>query len=162
MWLACCKAWSANLQRPDWLRKDLRVALLKGSVALLLQFKWSKDAGALPVSEMKTAVLPLLLSLAHRIGGAAQQDTLPVDEAVTLIHSIIQVSPLAMLSSCEQAEHHVIASLWAFLASHVCAWSLHAVTPPSPLSSGTTTVLSGRCVHAACRCCRPLQQGCRR
>ena len=81
----------------------MRVALLKGSVALSLQFKWSEDADNLPASQMKTAVLPLLLSLAHQIGVAAQQDTLPVNEAVTLIHSIIQVTPLAILSSCEQA-----------------------------------------------------------
>ena len=80
-------------------------------MALLLQFKWSEDAGNLPASQMKTAVLPLLLSLAHQIGGAARQDTLPVNEAVTLIHSVILVSRLAMMSSCEQAADHAIASL---------------------------------------------------
>ena len=91
--------------------RSARVALLKGSVALVLQFKWSEHAGDLPASQMKTAVLPLLLSLAHQIGGAAQQDNLPVNEAVSLIHSIIQVSRLAMMSSCEQAADHAIASL---------------------------------------------------
>ena len=99
---ACCKAQSAIHSRPKWLRNALRAALLKGSVALLLQFKWSEEAGHLPASEMKTAVLPMLLCLAHRIGCAAQQDTLPVSEAVTLIHSIIQVSPLSLMSFCEQ------------------------------------------------------------
>ena len=83
-------------------------------MALLLQFMWSKNASNLPASELKTVVLPLLLSLAHGIGNAVQQDTLPVSEAVPLIHSIIQVSPLAMLFSCEQAASNVIASLSAF------------------------------------------------
>ena len=89
----------------------MRVALLKGSVALLLQFKWREHASNLPAPQMKTAVLPQLLSLIHWIGSAAQQDTLPVNEAVTLIHSIIQVSPLASMPSCEQAAGYVIASL---------------------------------------------------
>ena len=45
-------------------------------MALLLQFKWSEDAGILSASGIKTTVVPLLLSLAHRIGEAVMQDTL--------------------------------------------------------------------------------------
>jgi len=65
--------------------------LLKGSVAMVLQFDWGKDAGSLTLSDLESAVFPLLLTLAHRIGKAAQQDKMPVNEAVTFIHTIIQV-----------------------------------------------------------------------
>lgn len=66
-------------------------ALLKASVTLVLQFDWHENAGSLELSELKTAVIPPLLGLAHYIGNAAQMDALPVNEAVTLIHSLIQV-----------------------------------------------------------------------
>ena len=76
--------------------------LLKGSVAMVLQFDWSKDAGSLTHSDLESAVFPLLLTLAHRIGKAAQQDRMPVNEAVTFIHSIIQVRESLPLNDKER------------------------------------------------------------
>ena len=68
----------------------MHAALLKGSVALALQFDWSKDAGSLSHAELQTAIFPSLLTLAHRVGKAAQQNCLAISESISLVLSIIQ------------------------------------------------------------------------
>lgn len=68
----------------------MHAALLKGCVALALQFDWSNDAGSLSHAELAHAIFPALLTLAHRIGKAAQLNCLPVNESVSLLLSIMQ------------------------------------------------------------------------
>ena len=68
----------------------LRAALLKGGVALALQFDWSEGAGCLSRAELERAIFPSLMTLAHRIGKAAQLNGLPVNESVSLLISITQ------------------------------------------------------------------------
>lgn len=68
----------------------VHAALLKGYVALALQFDWTEDAGSLSRADLKTAMVPALLTLAHRTGKAAQLGRLPINDSVSLVHSIIQ------------------------------------------------------------------------
>ena len=66
----------------------LHAALLKGCVALTLQFDWTRDAGSLSRAELETAIAPALLTLAQRIGKAAQLGHLPITDSVSLVLSI--------------------------------------------------------------------------
>ncbi len=67
--------------------------LLKASVALMLQLDWASDAASLQPGEVKSAIFPALLTWAHLVGRAAQAGSLPLSEAIALLHSITQASP---------------------------------------------------------------------
>ena len=107
----------------------VHAALLKGCVALVLQFDWTKDAGSLPRAELESAIVPALLTLARRIGKAAQLGRLPVNDSVSLVLSIIQAgrpfvapewpSSFFSIKICSQA-----AILLRPLAASLHLWSM--------------------------------------